>query len=523
MGLQLHTTSSYFQMDDPPDYGYFNFGRYVNTAGTTRRLVSVTIYAGTGSGTFTAGETARGDGGSFELRIYAGGSSSGICGNATITNAMYPVGGGWPDRNLCQKYTFTFNNPPSVASGGSVELWWAAQNVSGNKVLCFDYESGYTTDTESNYTVTFDLAGGTRTGGGELVQSVAPGGSAIPPTCSREGYTFAGWSGDYTNITSNRTITALWSAQTYTISYNANGGSGAPGNQTKSYGQSITLASATPTASYTITYDANGGSVSPGSKSVTRPFRTWNTRADGTGTDYAPGAVYTANAPLTLYAQYSNPTMGSLPTPSRSSCQFNRWTTSRNGGSTVSSSTTVTGNMTIYAFWNYLVVLNGNGNLIIIGNSMVESTSTYVAHGSNYTIPNYAVKENLEWEATPSKTFKGWSTSSSGSAQYLPGSNFGAVTSPVTLYAIMEINTYTVTFVDGFNSHSVSQQVQHGQSATPPTDSWVQQNWARPGYVFAGWLGSYEHVTSDRIITALWSFTPVWIMKSGKWVPYKAK
>lgn len=70
---------------------------------------------------------------------------------------------------------------------------------------------------------------------------------------------------------------------TYTIKYNANGGSGAPSNQTKTYGAALTLSSTKPTrAGYT--------------------FQKWNTKADGSGTNYAAGASYTTNAAVTLYA-----------------------------------------------------------------------------------------------------------------------------------------------------------------------------------------------------------------------------
>ena len=374
-----------------------------------------------------------------------------------------------------------------------------------------------------NYTVTFDLAGGTRTGGGALTQTVAAGGNATPPTCSRSGYTFAGWNGSYTNVTSDRTITAKWTANTYTVTYNANGGTGAPASQTKVYGQNLTLSSTKPTASWTLTYNANGGSVSLTSKSLSRPFRTWNTRADGTGTNYAPGSTYTGNAPLTLYAQYNNPTAGTLPTPTRPNCAFNRWTTAQNSGSIVTSSTTITRNTTIYAFWNYKVTLNGNGGYITIDEETVQSTSTYIAHGSSYTIPICYVQYASSGDDDTTRTFSGWSTSSSGSVQYQNGQSL-TITTVTNLYAIYKTKTYTVTFVDGFGIHSHTDTVEAGQDATPPgDDAWVQENWAKPGYTFTGWLGSYKNVRSNRTITAMWGFTPIWIRKNNKWVAYRAR
>jgi len=70
------------------------------------------------------------------------------------------------------------------------------------------------------YTVTFDPAGGTRTGGGQLIQTVQRGSNAEAPTVTRTGYTFTRWEGSYTNVLSNRSITAVWSQ----------GGTGGGGN-----------------------------------------------------------------------------------------------------------------------------------------------------------------------------------------------------------------------------------------------------------------------------------------------------
>lgn len=61
-----------------------------------------------------------------------------------------------------------------------------------------------------SYTVTFDLNGGTRTGGGALTQSVEYGSSAVAPVCERVGYDFAGWDKSFSNVTSDLTVRALW-------------------------------------------------------------------------------------------------------------------------------------------------------------------------------------------------------------------------------------------------------------------------------------------------------------------------
>lgn len=74
---------------------------------------------------------------------------------------------------------------------------------------------------------------------------------------------------------------------TYTVSYNANGGTGAPASQTKQHDITLTLSSTQPTRS--------------GYK-----FAGWGTSATDTGVKYAAGGQYTGNANITLYAIWSN-------------------------------------------------------------------------------------------------------------------------------------------------------------------------------------------------------------------------
>lgn len=100
---------------------------------------------------------------------------------------------------------------------------------------------------------------------------------------TRDGYEFIGWKDETGFVKSinhrNATLTAVWK-KTITVSFDANGGEGA---MTPLEGTEVTV----PGCSF-----AQGG----------YSFAGWNTKKDGTGTQYAPGDKIKNTA--TLYAQW---------------------------------------------------------------------------------------------------------------------------------------------------------------------------------------------------------------------------
>lgn len=146
-----------------------------------------------------------------------------------------------------------------------------------------------------NPIITYDANGGD---GGPTTQTKTYGVnlaiSTLRPT--RSGYVFAGWGTTPTTGTvsyasgatySSNAPAALYAVWNPIVTYNANGGTGAPASQTKVRGQALTLSSTTPTRSGY----AFGG---------------WNTAADGSGTSYSAGGTVAAsnNTPMTLYAKW---------------------------------------------------------------------------------------------------------------------------------------------------------------------------------------------------------------------------
>ncbi len=112
--------------------------------------------------------------------------------------------------------------------------------------------------------------------------------------------------------TSNASV-SIYVKQRYTISYNANGGSGTlPSTTYKIHGTSITLG----TNSLTKTsYTANG----------------WNTNTTGTGTHYSSGGSHSVNASDTLYADWT-PKTSTIKVQIKTSTNGSSYSNSVTGG-----------------------------------------------------------------------------------------------------------------------------------------------------------------------------------------------
>lgn len=332
---------------------------------------------------------------------------------------------------------------------------------------------------------------------------------------SRTGYNFKGWATSSTSTTvsysaggtystdADITLYAVWQKKTYSVSYNANGGSGAPSAQTKTYGTDLTLSGTKPSRTgYT--------------------FKEWNTQSNGSGTAYAPGAKYTSNAALTLYAVWTintwqvsynanggtgapgrqTKTYGvtltlSSSKPTKTGYSFKEWNTKVDGSGTAYSaggSYTANAAATLYAIWTvnqYTIKFNANGGY----GAMSDQVMTY-DKSANLTANKFT------WAG---RTFHGWATSSTGAVVYENGASVSnLVSSPggsITLYAVWSINKITITFDaasnEGFTSET-SRTIDYGASlVTLPIAS-------RPYYAFTGW---FTAKTGGTQITATRTFT----------------
>ncbi len=367
---------------------------------------------------------------------------------------------------------------------------------------------------------------------------------------TKTGHTFAGWntntSGTGTNYSNKQsvvnltatngatvTLYAKWSPNKYTVTYNANGGTGAPGNQTKTYGVDLTLSSTKPTRSG---YTFNG----------------WNTNSGGTGTNYASGGKYTGNANLTLYAKWTpipvytieynanggTGTMSSHTTTSSATIKdnafsktgytFDGWVVQRNDSKYYHSDgtgwTTATTGTRKYnsgeshnfssASWRYAsgtsgTLLSGNRTFTFIAQwKPVTYTVSYNANGGTGA-PGSQTKThgvNLTLSSTkPTRTgytFNGWNTNSSGTGtNYASGGTYSANAS-VTLYAKWTPNTYTVKYyLDGVEQTGLRQSCTYGTSYNyKPLPS-------KTGYTVSGWWSSNSSASKGTQYTPGASFS----------------
>lgn len=282
---------------------------------------------------------------------------------------------------------------------------------------------------------------------------------------ARSGFAFTGWSdgtnlyaagSTYTVSTGDVTLTAQWSAVSYSVTYLANGGSGTlPIQANLSNGETFTV-SANPLSRTGYTFVA------------------WN---DGSA-NFAPGATYTMSAANTsLIAQWtatgytitysgngsdggSAPTTGNyvtggapysvaLNTYTKTGYTFTGWKSAAGTDYAPGAGYASTANLVLSAQWTPKVIAisyNTNGGT---GSAPVSSNWTY----DTATAATLAAGTGL---AKLGYSFGGWSASASATT----GLTTDTPSSSLTYYAVWTPVTYTVTYNAGT-----------GGSGTAPTEA----------------------------------------------------
>ena len=166
----------------------------------------------------------------------------------------------------------------------------------------YETESGGEEPPEpSGYTVSFNANGGS--GSMSSVNNLEAGDYELPSNgfTAPSGKAFIGWkannsgdlipAGNSYNVTANVTFYAQW-ANTYSVTYNANGGTG-----------TVTDSNSPYVSGATVTVKSGDGLTAAYPDEV---FDKWNTAANGSGTDYAADSTFSISANTTLYAQWKD-------------------------------------------------------------------------------------------------------------------------------------------------------------------------------------------------------------------------
>ena len=331
-------------------------------------------------------------------------------------------------------------------------------------------------------------------------------------TFTKTGYTFAGWSKtsdgeiEYTNnetvknlaTSGSITLYAKWTANTYTITYNANGGSGSMSKTTCTYDTNCTIAAnsftktgytfanwtkdsttgTSYTAGSTVKNLVTSGNVNMYAKWKANTYKIAYTMNNGTlGTNKPTSGTYNANVLIdnptkTLTVNINANSQGAtISATSVSQAQtFKGWTVTGLNTSvakTGTSSTEITsgydGTLTKNTYFKNLTATK-------------EATVTFVANWANtaVTLP----------KITKTGYTCGYATSASGSIAYASGSTYtpSGETSK-TLYAKCNANTYTITYNANGGSGSMSKT-----TCTYDTNCTIAANsFTKTGYTFANW------------------------------------
>lgn len=201
------------------------------------------------------------------------------------------TGDGWSTSNQTKLIDETYSY---TLSKSSTTYKVYAQLNSIDKVGARMYaNTTYTVPALDSYTISYNANGGSGAPSSQTKWYGEPL-TLSSTTPTRTGYSFQGWATSSSGsvayaagvsyiANADVTLYAVWKANTYPVKYDANGGSGAPANQTKTYGQTLKLSTTVPTLT---NYN----------------FLGWGTSASATTISYAAGANYTVNAAITLYA-----------------------------------------------------------------------------------------------------------------------------------------------------------------------------------------------------------------------------
>ena len=309
-----------------------------------------------------------------------------------------------------------------------------------------------------------------------------------PDDPAQTGYTFAGWYSDIglttpyaftTPVTGDITLYAKWNINSYTVSFNSNGG-----NAIDSQHINYNGVAAQPDNPTRIGYNFAGWCSDIELTSIYN----FATPVTADITLYAKWAInnytvsFESNGGSTIASQHINYNSVAMQpsNPSKTGYSFAGWYSDIGLTSPYDFATPVTADITLYAKWtinNYTVRFESNG-----GSAVTDKNAEY---NTSIIAPTEPTKIGY--------TFSGWYNDSSLTSAY----DFDTpITADITLYAKWTINNYTVSFNSSGGSTITSQHIDYNsmtiEPATPPI---------KTGYTFAGWYSDIDLINAYNFMT----------------------
>ena len=400
--------------------------------------------------------------------------------------------------------------PVLTRTGYTFKGWYTLENGAGSKIEedtaaeITENQTLYPYFTVNYYDVTFNADGGNDV----RAQSIAYGSLVTKPADpGKTGYTFLYWEADgaeynfQTPVTGTLALKAVWKANTYTLTFDRQGGA-----VTNINSKAITYNEpygTFPSDPYYPGYKLIGWFTEPveGGMQVTEDtitdhasdrtvYARWSLKTYSIGYNVHADAVFEADKTYTVETDSFI-----LPQPTRKGYLFAGWTGTGLSGAQkiVTIEKGSTGDRMYTATWTpieYTVNFYSNSNV----SSVVSQTFTY------------DTKANLKANtfAYTGYTYTGWNTAPGGSGTaYSDGAEVLNLTDVdggvINLYAQWNLNSYTVQFVDHDGRVIKSDTINHFDGATAPA------NPSRTGYTFTGWDKTFDEITGPTTINATYS------------------
>ena len=344
--------------------------------------------------------------------------------------------------------------------------------------------------------------------------TIEQGANLAAPT--RTGYDFGGWkvkeavgnwtvddqtytaipTGKYGNVV----FTAVWTAHTYTVAYDTDGGSAAPASFTKTYDVNATLSDTIPTKDgYTFGGWSVGGDTYAASATLNKDYATeagatvtltaiWTTNGYEIAYDGGTGA---SNVPANTAKQYGVDTALSSQVPTKTAYTFSGWKLGE---------TTYNAGAAAGAAFDAAYLTDGSPVTVTAQWTADTYTATFnYNNGSNSTTTSFTVEDTVSLTA-PTKdgyTFAGWKiTAAAGDwaldTQYAADATAAGANKygDVTFTAQWTANDYTYTLLPNGGTLAASVTNPGSYNATSAAITLPSQSAntiTRTGYSFAGW------------------------------------